>query len=676
MFYIMRQSPRLFFISLVIIWLAFWLRFDQLASLPFGWHLDEAAHGVEARDVLAGHWPIFFSQFTGHEALFTYLLAGAFALFGDSIFSARWVTACAGLLTVALTIPLGAALWPGRRGRLTGQLAALFLSVALWHLIASRNNYRAILEPLLQIPTLIFFLCALRHASVPNRLVWLEWALAGLFLGLNIHTYLAARAFPVVVAGAGVAALVAGPRRVERVKGLMLLAGVAGLIVLPLAIYFYQNPGDVSLRTAQVTIWSDPHPGEVLWRNLQDTARMVMTSGDPSFKFNIRGRPVFDPVLGSLFWAGLVLAIGRLFTRQWFPALLLLIWLGVMLLPMVLSTQGIPHYVRAIGVLPGWMFFPALILVDLWEWLTRRLGAPPRRTWAEWGLLAPVVALSLAAHPVLFNQWGGVLDNDAERVVQAAYLAAELKPLPVSDAVYISSSYPEQVTLAYLIPAWHRVMHGFDNRQSVPLPPPGQPRDYYILLEDPPNPDLLERAGLDWVRTTLGRFGQPVYAVYHWAGQWPTPGFTSPMGWGWETAFPAGWQPNPLVAPVNFQDKAQLVGYDLTATSPHPGDSFKVILYWQLTNPTAGPYSMFAHVLNEQSQVVTQFDENRYPSFKWRPGELLLSEFPLTLPTDTPAGTYQLEVGLYHQLTGERLVVMVNGEELANRVLLKTLTVP
>src|SRR5512143_3777348 len=103
-------APRLnkLILSLAVLLIAFWLRFYALAEVPFGWHVDESAHGLEARDLLrGGSWPIFFSQFTGHEALYTYLEAGAFALWGQSLFAGRLVTALAGLFTVALTIPLG-----------------------------------------------------------------------------------------------------------------------------------------------------------------------------------------------------------------------------------------------------------------------------------------------------------------------------------------------------------------------------------------------------------------------------------------------------------------------------------------------------------------------------------------------------------------------------------------
>lgn len=677
---------RVLCLSCAVLLLAFWLRFYQLPSVPFGWHLDEAAHGLEARDLLHGApWPIFFSQFTGHEALYIYLEAGAFALFGESIWAGRLVSAFAGVLTVALTIPLGAALWPGAsraRGKQIGQWAALLLAVSLWHLIESRNGYRAILQPLLQLPAIIFLLKALRPAGPKPWQTWLWWGLAGLFTGLNIHTYLAARAFPVVILVIAGAAILAGPARQRRAQGLALALFIAFIVVLPLIIHFYNRPIDWYGRSTQVSIWTSPlaggGPWSALWHNLVDTAKMFMNRGDPSYKFNIANQPVFDPVLGVLFWVGLAYAVVGLFRRQTFlVSTVLLGWLSIMLLPMLLSAQGIPHYVRAIGALPVVMVFPAILLEKLWSALSRFLA--PRLSLAtatfNLALIVPFVGLTAVAHQQYFTGWNNVVANDNERVVQMNYLYDELKTTWAGEPLYISTTYPEHVTLAFLNPAMYAVMHGFDSRQAVALPPEGAPASFYALLEDPPGQFLLHKANLDLVKTSQGRFGQDVYQVYHWNGRWPVPQFTQPMGWSWDTQFAPGWRPTPIAAPVNFNQTLFLKGYDLTQTTAAPGDTVTLTLHWQLPGPASEDYSMFAHLLDQNSQVVTQSDDNRYPATRWHAGELLLSSFPLSIPPGTPPGTYQLEVGVYKLFTGERLPILNGPDPVADRLLLQPITI-
>ena len=120
--------------------------------MPFGWHPDEATKALLARDVLAGkYFPPFFSAFTGREALFVYLEALLFALQGEGVFSGRLLAAFTGILTVALTYTTGRVLF----NRRTGLLAAGLLAVSLWHLIASRNGYRAVIQPLIQLPVIL-----------------------------------------------------------------------------------------------------------------------------------------------------------------------------------------------------------------------------------------------------------------------------------------------------------------------------------------------------------------------------------------------------------------------------------------------------------------------------------------------------------------------------------------
>jgi hypothetical protein len=325
------------------------------------------------------------------------------------------------------------------------------------------------------------------------------------------------------------------------------------------------------------------------------------------------------------------------------------------------------------------MIFPALCLEWLWSWAARFVAARvswPRAALAvNAALLIPFIGLGLAAYPHYFEDWHNVLDNDIERVVQAAYFMRDVQPSWNGEPVYLSSAYPEQVTVAYLDPVMYGETRGFDGRQAVPLPPEGRPTDYYLLLEDQPNRALLERAGLTPLRTVLGRFGQPVYEVYRFEGRRPAPPRTGPFGWSWETEFPSGWQPNPLGAPVNFQDHLSLTGYDYSAETVKAGDVFVATLYWALNGPADGQYMFFVHVLDASSQLVFQHDDNRYPSLRWQAGELLVSEFALAVPAGLAPGAYQVEVGVYHLYTGERMAVRVNGDDIANRVFLLPLVV-
>jgi hypothetical protein len=104
---------------------------------------------------------------------------------------------------------------------------------------------------------------------------------------------------------------------------------------------------------------------------------------------------------------------------------------------------------------------------------------------------------------------------------------------------------------------------------------------------------------------------------------------------------------------ANEGQMIKIEGYDLSPSPAKPGDKVAVTLYWQSVQPLAVDYTSFVHVINPAGQGVTQSDHqpggDYYPSSFWQPGETLRDQHTLTLPTDLPAGTYELRVGMYYQ---------------------------
>jgi len=120
-----------------------------------------------------------------------------------------------------------------------------------------------------------------------------------------------------------------------------------------------------------------------------------------------------------------------------------------------------------------------------------------------------------------------------------------------------------------------------------------------------------------------------------------------------------------------------LVGYDLTADSVRPSDSFKVVLYWQALAPIDKSYTVFAHLLDSGNQVRAQKDTlprgGARPTTSWVPGEFIIDEYELVVEVDAPPGEYILEVGMYDASTGERLLALdAEGRVLDNRLVLPT----
>lgn len=128
--------------------------------------------------------------------LYLELYRWSLLLFGTTVFGVRFLSAAAGVLSIATSIALGRALLP--RGG--GALAGLAIAGMRWHLILSRWGWNAIaLVPLLDLAAL-FLLRARRRRSFAAA------AAAGLVAGIGAHIYLAAW-----VALAALAALLAWP---------------------------------------------------------------------------------------------------------------------------------------------------------------------------------------------------------------------------------------------------------------------------------------------------------------------------------------------------------------------------------------------------------------------------------------------------------------------------------
>ncbi|MFZ4848723.1 MAG: hypothetical protein ACOYL7_06290 [Caldilinea sp.] len=151
---------------------AFLLRTWDLDRLPPGLFFDETFNAVDARQVLAGVTPIFFTGNNGREPLFIYLQAAALSGLGASAYVLRLVAAAAGVLTIPVTALLAWRLlnWPGSSQpagqRQIALLAAASLSVLYWHVSLSRLGFRVILLPLLS--TLAFYF-GQRLATKPSR---------------------------------------------------------------------------------------------------------------------------------------------------------------------------------------------------------------------------------------------------------------------------------------------------------------------------------------------------------------------------------------------------------------------------------------------------------------------------------------------------------------------------
>jgi len=102
-----------------------------------------------------------------------------------------------------------------------------------------------------------------------------------------------------------------------------------------------------------------------------------------------------------------------------------------------------------------------------------------------------------------------------------------------------------------------------------------------------------------------------------------------------------------------------LVGYDVGPPEGMWDRIRPLTLYWRAEKPVRGDYTVFVHLLDAGGRFVFGQDGpprgGNYPTDLWAAGEVVQDRRRLRLPWSLPAGTYQVEVGLYRLQGGERL---------------------
>jgi hypothetical protein len=110
-------------------------------------------------------------------------------------------------------------------------------------------------------------------------------------------------------------------------------------------------------------------------------------------------------------------------------------------------------------------------------------------------------------------------------------------------------------------------------------------------------------------------------------------------------------------APARFGHDLRLQGYDSLAD---PGGPL-LRLYWQVLETPSTDLVAFAHLVDEQGQLVAQFDgpplEALLPTSRWPAGAFFIDRRKIWLPEDLESGEYRFLIGLYERETGNRLAV-------------------
>lgn len=347
--------------------LAAFLRYYQIEQVPPGLNSDEAVGAMGALETLRSGLRLYYAGQGGGGALGFYIVALAFAMFGPSVATLRGTAAFAGVVSVVATYfltrqmfrpwarsdraPSDGAHW--KYARQLALVAALGLATSLWHVQSSRVAFAAIGVPFLYVPG-SYFLWRGLHSG--RRI---HFVISGVLLAAVMSIYLSGLFVPIsyliffLLQWLLTARQPAGPLLKTHLRNLMMCAGVAFVLCLPL-LYFFLSTPELATARAQQALFTNPNINQgdawgTLWRGLWGNLAgfglsLSWLQGEAPANL------IWPAPVAWLFLVGAAVSLWR--ARH--PAYLfaLVSW-AVMIIPSILSPDLIPHGLRAAGAAPA-----------------------------------------------------------------------------------------------------------------------------------------------------------------------------------------------------------------------------------------------------------------------------------------------------------------------------------
>jgi 4-amino-4-deoxy-L-arabinose transferase-like glycosyltransferase len=708
-------------------------RFYQLASIPPGFTHDEAGHGHDAVAIAHGARPLYETVGYGREPLYDYVVAIFMPFLGENYLALRIVSALSGLLLIVVMH-----FWVRRAFDVPTAIAtSALLATSFWATMVSRQALRSALLPLL-FAAAIFFMWQAVRPYVKQQTIQRRWpmisrlvsyVLAGLFLGLSLMTYMAARVLPIVFVLFWIYLFIFY-RKVWRDNwfGVFFIIGLGLLIAWPMFNYIASTPG-AEQRLSQLSGPIDQlfagNPQELV-SNIFGALGMFMFYGDNLWLYNIPGRALLGLILGPMALVGLVIAIVR-FKRMEYA--LAIFWLAAGIFPSLI-TGVVASNLRSIAALPVVYLFVAIGLVEIMRGLERLVESHTLRTIP---LVLLAVGVTVFSWNAYFDQWATARDVRVAYNTTLFEVAQELdraSDLPTD--VAISSIYPNRFHDPY-------AMQLTLARKDMPL------RWFtgsFVDMNGAPHASLIfpqpssETAGCAVVQqqvecasgitTTQSIFTSTLPAVAT-VGANPTPSPTPVVPPNYNTSLvvqaiapidpvfadvftrhsekirsvelrPGDFNPRfdvyrfdataalmdalrLAVIPtttLNFANTVNLIGSEIRTPQVKPGQQVEVITYWHIATLTDQEAVLFTHMLSGDPQrpVLAQQDSLDVPSYYWLSGDAFAQVHRFTIPQDAKPGGYPLEVGFYTPADQKRWSVLdASGNPIADHVIIGSVTV-
>jgi len=388
------KITKTFWILLLTVLIAGFLRLYQLGSNPPSLTWDEAAWGYNAysigisgKDEFGRLLPMDYLESFGDykPPMYAYLDVIPVKLFGLNELSARFPSALFGTLTVLLTFFLIKRIfWKSKLKESYALFGAFFLAISPWHILLSRAAFEANVASFFIILGVWGFLAAIEDKK------WYLIISAASF-AFSIYTFNTARVVsPILV----VFLTLVFRKEFLKIKKETIVAFIVGLIVFLPTFGFLLTP-QAGLRFQEVNIFTDSNvvktanreianDNNTFWSKIihnrrvlysLDFAKHYFDNLSPSFLFiKGDGNPKFSTQdNGQMYIWDIIFFIGGaflLFKRKEGYWWIVPFWLLIGIIPAATAEQT-PHALRIEATLPTFQILTAYGFVQLTQFLTK-----------------------------------------------------------------------------------------------------------------------------------------------------------------------------------------------------------------------------------------------------------------------------------------------------------------
>jgi mannosyltransferase len=568
--------------------------------------------------------------------LYYYLLHIWINVLGDSEASLRSLSALFGAISVGLIYALGRRLL----GLGPALLAALLLAVSPLHVWYGQE---ARMYTLLVAETLLSSWCLLEASRTEvspttTRLLWWSGFVVASVAALYTHYFAL-----FVLAFQGVYWLLTTLSRRRRRRGAVLPGLAAGALIA--AAYAPWLPYLFSRYASDLSYWT----GRLKLDEVVLDIGLSYVGGESMAEAVAISLGIVLAALTLVCLLAMIVDEGSLMRAVPFLLLYLLVPTALILVVAYDSPKFNARY--AIVSSPAWLLLLAGGLAALWHRATRLVRPPGEREWSALADLLPALGYgALAAVGLLctlavaaYADWNAYYDPAFARAdsrAAAEYVRARLAP---DEAIILSSGHQFPV-FDYYYPGAPR--HLLPDSPTLDVT-----RTLDFSVADELNQILADEQGV-WLVLWQAEIVDPVgylEEVLNTQAQALSDGAAFPGVRVAHYRFPKEhqfssrpWVAHPLA--LNFGGQLALWGYTQT-------DDGQVKLYWQALQPLEEDYKVSLVLRDVTNQIWGRWDGRPttylYPTFRWRPGQLVLGRYPIPRLAGMPPGDYGLELAVY-----------------------------